>query len=43
MAVEKLFTPIRIGNVTLPNRIIMAPLTRCRTEEPESEKVQTGA
>ncbi len=36
MAVEKLFTPIRIGSVTLPNRIIMAPLTRCRTEEPDN-------
>ncbi|MBR7068838.1 MAG: alkene reductase [Oxalobacter sp.] len=36
MTVEKLFTPIRIGNATLPNRIIMAPLTRCRTEEPDN-------
>lgn len=36
MAVEKLFTPIRIGSITLPNRIIMAPLTRCRTEEPDN-------
>ncbi len=36
MAVEKLFTPIRIGDATLPNRIIMAPLTRCRTAEPDN-------
>ena len=26
-----LFEPIRIGRLTLPNRIIMAPLTRGRT------------
>ena len=25
-----LFDPIRIGDLTLPNRIIMAPLTRSR-------------
>ena len=25
-----LFTPISIGDITCPNRIIMAPLTRCR-------------
>lgn len=25
-----LFTPIQIGELTLPNRIFMAPLTRCR-------------
>ena len=27
----RLFDPIRIGRLTLPNRIIMAPLTRGRT------------
>jgi len=27
----RLFDPLRIGNLTLPNRIIMAPLTRGRT------------
>ncbi len=26
-----LFDPIRVGRLTLPNRIIMAPLTRGRT------------
>ncbi|MFC7000569.1 hypothetical protein ACFQMB_02620 [Pseudobowmanella zhangzhouensis] len=25
-----LFTPLQVGDITLPNRIIMAPLTRCR-------------
>lgn len=28
-----LFDPIRIGDLELPNRIIMAPLTRCRAEQ----------
>ncbi len=28
-----LFEPIRIGNIELPNRIVMAPLTRCRASE----------
>lgn len=28
-----LFSPIQLGNHTLPNRIIMAPLTRCRAGE----------
>lgn len=27
-----LFQPLQIGALTLPNRILMAPLTRCRTE-----------
>ncbi len=26
-----LFDPIRVGRLTLPNRVIMAPLTRGRT------------
>ncbi|RDL46042.1 alkene reductase [Marinomonas piezotolerans] len=25
-----LFTPVELGDLTLPNRIVMAPLTRCR-------------
>jgi N-ethylmaleimide reductase len=29
-SLENLFQPITIGHVTLPNRIWMAPLTRCR-------------
>lgn len=28
-----LFDPLKIGDLTLPNRIIMAPLTRCRAIE----------
>src|SRR5687768_2176921 len=28
-----LFDPIRIGDLDLPNRILMAPLTRCRASE----------
>jgi N-ethylmaleimide reductase len=28
---SRLFDPIRIGRLTLPNRIILAPLTRGRT------------
>lgn len=27
---SQLFDPLKIGDITLPNRIIMAPLTRCR-------------
>ncbi|HQR03469.1 MAG: alkene reductase [Proteobacteria bacterium] len=28
-----LFTPLRLGALELPNRIVLAPLTRCRTGE----------
>lgn len=28
-----LFTPLSLGALTLPNRILMAPLTRCRAED----------
>src|ERR1700742_2483613 len=28
-----LFDPLKLGDITLPNRIIMAPLTRCRASE----------
>ncbi len=30
---SKLFEPIRIGDIDLPSRIVMAPLTRCRASE----------
>jgi N-ethylmaleimide reductase len=33
MAYEALFSPLKIGALTLPNRIMMAPLTRCRAED----------
>ena len=28
-----LFTPLQLGSLTLKNRILMAPLTRCRAED----------
>jgi N-ethylmaleimide reductase len=28
-----LFTPLKVGALTLPNRILMAPLTRCRADD----------
>lgn len=34
MKIEKLFTPVTVGDVTLPNRVFMAPLTRLRSTEP---------
>ena len=30
---SQLFEPLRVGDLTLPNRIIMAPLTRQRASE----------
>ncbi len=33
MAHDALFSPLKIGALTLPNRILMAPLTRCRAED----------
>lgn len=38
-----LFTPLQVGALTLPNRVIMAPLTRCRTDAgrvPSSQSVE---
>lgn len=29
---SSLFTPLDAGALSLPNRILMAPLTRCRAE-----------
>ena len=31
---KKLLTPIKVGAFTLQNRIVMAPLTRCRASQP---------
>lgn len=28
-----LFDPLQLGDLTLPNRVVMAPLTRCRADE----------
>ena len=33
-SVQKLFTPVQIGAVTLGHRVVMAPLTRSRSEQP---------
>jgi len=33
MSVPTLFSPIQLGALALPNRIFMAPLTRCRASE----------
>ena len=30
---SQLFTPVRIGRVTAPNRLVMAPMTRSRADE----------
>src|SRR5260370_13086873 len=32
MSNQQLFTPYRMGNLELPNRIVMAPLTRMRAQ-----------
>lgn len=34
MEITKLFTPLKLGAITVPNRIFMAPLTRLRSIEP---------
>jgi len=34
MTLNKLFTPLKMGAITVPNRIFMAPLTRLRSIEP---------
>jgi N-ethylmaleimide reductase len=33
MTLTQLFTPLDAGALTLPNRILMAPLTRCRADQ----------
>lgn len=34
MKLNKLFTPLKTGAITVPNRVFMAPLTRLRSIEP---------
>jgi len=34
MASKQLFTPLKVGAITVPNRVFMAPLTRLRSIEP---------
>ncbi len=36
-ASPQLFQPTRIGDIELANRIVMAPLTRCRADEPAGD------
>jgi NADPH2 dehydrogenase len=33
MAASKLFQPLKVGNVTIQNRLVMAPLTRFRSDD----------
>jgi N-ethylmaleimide reductase len=33
MTLTHLFTPVKLGALTLPNRMLMAPLTRCRADQ----------
>lgn len=40
MAHETLLTPVRFGSLTLPNRILMAPLTRSRTPDSIPSELQ---
>jgi NADH:flavin oxidoreductase / NADH oxidase family len=35
MSVQPLFAPVRMGDLDLPNRIVMAPLTRMRAGSPD--------
>ncbi|MEO8327705.1 MAG: alkene reductase [Nitrospirota bacterium] len=39
----KLFQPLTIGSLTLPNRIIMAPLTRMRSKQPGNVPYELNA
>ena len=34
MASKQLFSPLKVGAITVPNRVLMAPLTRLRSIEP---------
>lgn len=40
MAFETLFTPHQLGSLSIPNRVIMAPLTRSRTPDSVPGKMQ---
>ncbi len=39
----KLLTPLKMGEVKLANRVVMAPLTRCRTAEPDNVPTDLNA
>jgi N-ethylmaleimide reductase len=36
MPTSPLFQPLDLGPLTLPNRVVMAPMTRCRTTQPDN-------
>ncbi|RAI04105.1 alkene reductase [Acuticoccus sediminis] len=40
---EKLFTPVKLGALSLPNRVLMAPLTRNRAKRPGDVPTQMNA
>lgn len=39
----KLLTPLKVGDAKLANRVVMAPLTRCRTAEPDNVPTELNA
>lgn len=43
MSAFKLFTPIQVGALTLPNRLIMAPMTRSRARKPGNVPTASAA
>lgn len=40
---DPLFEPIRLGGLTLPNRVVMAPLTRARASQPGDVPTEMNA
>jgi len=40
MAFETLFTPLQLGSLSIPNRVVMAPLTRARTPDSVPGEIQ---
>ncbi|NMG75450.1 alkene reductase [Aromatoleum diolicum] len=40
---SRLLDPVRLGALTLPNRVVMAPLTRCRADNPEAAPTESMA
>src|ERR1017187_5724483 len=40
---QPLFTPVQMGAIELPNRIVMAPLTRMRADNPEHAPTELHA
>ncbi len=40
MAFETLFTPLQLGSLSIPNRVVMAPLTRARTPDSVPDEIQ---